>query len=181
MFINKIITSTTLPRLRQAVADAGRFMTERDDAEQYSAAWRDANDGYLDATWAAREAVCDELLPALIGGAWRCPTGQAWPAGTPKIQTKWALLDHPRLYRRPGATHRASWAGSALCGEPYLNPIGALNCEGLALARLFAECGCSVWHNPELSSWYPGKTSLVLIARGINADAAASLGFTKLA
>ena len=109
MFINKIITSTTLPRLRQAVADAGRFMTERDDAEQYSAAWRDANDGYLDATWAAREAVCDELLPALIGGAWRCPTGQAWPAGTPKIQTKWALLDTPGY--TGGLARRTAQAG----------------------------------------------------------------------
>ncbi len=181
MFINKIITSTTLPRLRQAVADAGRHMAARDDTEQYSPAWITANRAYDDAVWGAKEAIAAELLPALIGGTWRIPTGRAWPRNPQLRNSVRALLDHPQTFRLTGCTGVPCWGNTVLSAQPYLHPRGDLNCEGVQLAQQFAEHQAGVWHNPELSSWYPSKTTLVVIARGIDAAASASLGFVKLA
>ena len=72
----------------------------------------------------------------------------------------------------------------AVIGRPYnaFDKAGVLLAAARRAARdLAARYYASVWARPDLSSWYPGWTALVVVARGLEPGAAERFGFVALA
>ncbi|MDE2580919.1 MAG: hypothetical protein KGL52_04745 [Rhodospirillales bacterium] len=190
--------ATPLPTAAEQFPDlAAAVLTCRRTADEHHAAWRaswaEPHDRMLRAAralaWEGHQAalrradrcIAAELLPALLGGAWR-------PArrGTGLVTSRtagllcWPLIDHSRTFRRAETRGATAWRNSLLITEPYgtFTPDGDPAPKALAHARgIRAEIGAGVWARPDLSPWNPGGTALVLIAAGLRPEDASKFGF----
>jgi hypothetical protein len=168
-------------------ADAAIPYPDINSSYEYRAAWRRASNNKDAARSAMVETYGSELLPAILGGEWKLTKRELvvrmrsqevwWPCCSP-------LFDHPlnfRLRSRGALT----WKNCAAIGHPYilydniertsLDKRMLLKAEGLA--RRF---GIGIWARPDLSAWYPGRTSLVIAALGLAPARAAEFGFIAL-
>jgi hypothetical protein len=149
--------------------------------------------GARPAEWAAAAeattAYAEELLPTLFGGSWRLSTRNANFPPAVFSSGKWrpipslhSLFDHPLVFRRSGTRGHDSYKNTVILGRPY--PIVSAEGELLQSARdvgtWLAERGWGVWWRPDLSSWYPGWTQLVVAKHGIQACGTPD-GFTPIA
>lgn len=165
------------PRLRQA-------MTEFEAAFKLI---RTTQPGARGASDAARErcfdAYASELLPAILGGAWKhtdktvtAPGGRASRRPYPLFYHH-NLFDHPLVFRRIGGIRGlTTWHNCAVIGLPY--GIQAAATEDAA--SVTEKYGVGVWTRPDLSAWYPNWTCLVVAAIGLKPEEAARFGFTAL-
>lgn len=135
----------------------------------------------------ARDAYAGELLPAIFGGAWRLSTRHPhWPArifGRGKASHhsygRWTLFDHGLVFRARGTRGPDTYKNCAVIGRPYTVPSAWLR-PGTGAAEEAAALfvmGLGVWWRPDLSTWNPPKTQLILCAQGLRADDAARFGF----
>ena len=152
--INKITPPPTLPRLRKAVAAAGRYMSERNAVPRRSMAQTGLQPmtATLTPPGPPREAIRDELLPLLIGGAWRIPDRTGVAVRNASDPNALAIVGSSPDFLPP-ARGRRSWRklGRSPCwsAEPYMHPRGTLNTEGVApCSAVHRMQGCNVWHNP---------------------------------
>jgi hypothetical protein len=156
--------------------------------------WRQATEGAEAAEAVVNAAYASELLPAVLGGAWtRTDAALKVPAprtftGTELLyghgQYYHDLLDHPLHFRRRGTSGMLTLKDGAVIGRPYnaFDKAGVLLAAARRAARdLAARYYASVWARPDLSSWYPGWTALVVVARGLEPGAAERFGFVALA
>jgi hypothetical protein len=157
-------------------------------------AWREATERAEAAEAVVDAAYASELLPALLGGAW-AQTDAALKVPAPDTFTGTELLygqrdyyhnllDHPLHFRRHGTSGMLTLKDGAVIGRPYnaFDKVGALLDTARRAARdLAARYYASVWARPDLSSWYPGWTALVVVARGLEPGAAERFGFVALA
>ena len=177
---------------RSRAADAAASAAQTPSEAAATARWRaaaraaraDAKDAHDTALATAYAALATDLLPPLLGGAWR-PTqiGSLIRPGEWSLLTR-PLVDHARAFRRADARGPTTWRNAVLVSEPYgvFDRTGAPAADALAQARrIRAELGVGVWGRADLSPWYPGWTALVLIAADLRPDAAARFGFTPLA
>jgi hypothetical protein len=188
------------PLLRAAVARCGVRLRRRnraDDALDHATAakapaavlrWHRRNFAaavlaHEEARAAARALYASELLPAILGGEWTARGGLTLPHPSPRVRVKGPLLDHPVTLRRPGFRGRLTWQIGAIIGQPYglFDDAGTVNPDALELARMFGDRGVAVWARPDLGEWFPGATSLVLVARGLDPAQAERFGFAVLA
>ena len=198
------MTVNDFPKIRTAIefAHAARLAAESAQAALTAERgdWRlraqaaSARAAHQVAEDALLAAYARDLLPSILGGAWHvCRPGQSpvWAAyarggaGAESVgDFTGALVDHPHTFRRVGSRGRLTWENSVVLTEPYnvwSRDRGAVTDEARAHAALLhARHGLSVWTRPDLSGWFVGWTSLVLIARGIAPARAPAFGFTAL-
>ena len=93
------------------------------------------------------------------------------------------LVDHRQHFRQRGSHGRATWRDTVFASQPYPEPDNAVLSEkALEEARCAAhEHGVGVWVSAQYSCWYTGRTTLVLIGRGLRPENAARFGFTAVA
>jgi hypothetical protein len=157
-------------------------------------AWREATERAKAAEAVVAAAYASELLPALLGGAWtRTDAMLKVPApdtftGTESLygQAEFYsfLLDHPLRFRRRGTSGMLTLKNGAVIGRPYnaFDKAGVpLDAARRAARDLAFRYHASVWARPDLSSWYPGWTALVVVARGLEPGAAERFGFVAFA
>lgn len=152
------------------------------------AAWKrlhDAADAAYDQVLAT---YASEILPATLGGEWRHTHATLYvpSPGRPRayVAGSVGLFDHPLHFRRERPKGKLTWSNCALIGQPYLSKRADGTRDQWSLAEaaaLITDYGVGVWARDDLSAWYPGWTTLVLAAKGLRPDAAASFGFTALA
>ncbi len=183
-------TLAAVAQCRVTLAEQNRIAaaigTARPDREQ-RIAQRSAEAAHDAAARAALTAYADEMLPAVLGGAWqRAAAGSLIPYGRPADREMfgWPLIDHALNFRRTGTSGPLTWAIGVLLAEPY----NALDRDGQPLApalaqarRLRAELGIATWASAPLSWWYPGSTALLILTPNLRPDRAAPAGFTALA
>lgn len=133
-------------------------------------------------------AVAEDLLPAVLGGEWRqakhAPnTIRRGRFGGLEYEPIPQLFDHRTRYRMRGTSGPATWANTVLAAEPYRWPIGDLLSMDFIedYHRLAKAFNVGVWAARHLSVWYPGKTTLVLVGRGLLRETARKFGFTRVA
>ena len=127
-------------------------------------------------------ALAEEVLPAILGGRWflsRTSLNQLFSFARYPSQ----LIDHCLSFRERGPRGRATWVNTILASQPYPYPQGSrLWVEGLVDPRRAAdEHGVGVWVADQSSSWYTGRTTLVLIGRGLIPENALRFGFAAVA
>ena len=134
-------------------------------------------------------AYASELLPAILGGAWRRtesavrePTGLRY-YGRPIYSDYYTLFDHPLHFRRAGTKGMATWTNAVVVGRPYnIFKDGNPRDEAVRHAESLVEKHhVGVWARPDLSAWYPGSTALVIAGKGLRAEDADRFGFVALA
>ena len=193
------------PKIREAIEEyhAARLAAEAAHRELVAASrdWRlrslaaAADEAMSASAHALREAYASDLLPVILGARWRPCQGSASPVWTAMRRRGFGdeysrtfagiLIDHTHAFRRVGARGALTWENSVVLSEPYdawdrehrTVTDGARAHAGVLGARL----GLSVWTRPDLSGWFKGWTSLVLIARGLDPAGAAAVGFVALA
>jgi hypothetical protein len=115
---------------------------------------------------AARNAYATELLPALLNGQWQ--STQGW--SLLEYQGCLPLFDHASVFRLRGRRAPNSWTICAVVAHPYARPE----------PNIPVWPGVTVWTRPDLSSWYPNSTWLVVAARGLADRDPAQFGFTAV-
>jgi hypothetical protein len=138
----------------------------------------------------AYAAYATELLPAItphMSPPWSPGKAghligdhEASTYGRKDIPDLWScprLLDHPAIFRRQGVRGPTTWRNAVQIGEPYWIDAPA---EAVNEARYLAGFGLGVWHRTDLSAWFPGRTNLVVIARGLRPEDAPTFGFTAV-
>ena len=140
-------------------------------------------------TWdAANEAYAGEMLAALLPGApWTIANeGRFWALirhdGDLAKYLLQYTLDHMLVFRRTLTKGRRTWASTALIGRPYdaIYSDGTLSSDTAEDAARLAKLGLGVWIRPDLSSWAPGRTQLVIAAAGLETKSAAEFGFIDI-
>ncbi len=88
------------------------------------------------------------------------------------------------MFRQRGIRGPSNWRTSAVISQPY----NALDRNGELLpsfheaaTALAAQHNVGVWVRNDLSSWCPGWTNLVVIARGLHPELAQHFGFQNVA
>ena len=130
----------------------------------------------------ALDAIARELLPTLFGGEWVLDKGEGrlvWPSSE-----EWRLItplyDHGDIFRQRGRGPQG-WHNSVIVSQPYNNyifPNGGLYSRCTRAAQVLAhQCRVGTWISPELSSYIPGQTALVLLAGGLTPEHAPLFGF----
>jgi hypothetical protein len=131
----------------------------------------------------ALKAYADELLPDILGGQWMLTERYTWP---PFYRVKKyegvddPIYDHETVFRQRGCRGTNNWRTCAVISQPYnaLEPNSELRSAATALT---AQYNVGIWLRADLSSWLPGRTSLVLIARRLRSDWAQNFGFHSIA
>ena len=134
----------------------------------------------------ALQAYADELLPHLLGGQWIVTQRYGWPpfyhANSHSIGSP--IYDHEIVFRQRGIRGPSNWRTCAVISQPY----NALDRNGELLpsfheaaTALAAQHNVGVWARNDLSSWCPGWTNLVVIARGLHPELAQHFGFQSVA
>jgi hypothetical protein len=174
------------PRVEAAAALSREALSiARDEKE-----WR-KRAAYDAARVAERAAFAEELLPSIFPGT-QWAASQTWIGrllnqkgryDSPLMDLVHDLLDHGAVFRRRGSRGPTTWGNAAIIGQPYnaFGNGGEFQEAAIAEARLLAELGVGVWISRELSTWYPGWTSLVVAAHGLQPQEAEKHGFLVLA
>ena len=139
-------------------------------------------------------AYAGELLPAILGGEWTMCRHGASPIWQPHKGQGFGdyaqsftgpLLDHTHAFRRAGVRGPLTWRNGALTSEPYDafdRKAGAVPASAEEHARLLrAEHGLGTWLHPDLSAWFRGWTTLVIVASALRPEDAGGFGFIPLA
>jgi len=142
---------------------------------------------------AVHRGYAKEMLPALLSSGPFVKSRGSVSEGSPIIplafilrggmerlggkEWQWdmdTLLDHVTVFRRKGARRKVSWADSVLISHPYCLPD-----HPIVLPPHVEALGLGIWARPDLSSWH-SHTTLLVIAKGLPSELAASFGFTDL-
>jgi hypothetical protein len=147
---------------------------------------------------ASRDAVDDayasEMLPAVLDGEW---VRTQHSIKVPKEERSASyyfgsrqsgLIDHPRTYRRRGSRGMITLK-CAVCIAHFYNVFGRGEDRGKSISQSMRDeatslCDMyqvSVWVRPDLSSWFPDWTCVVLCGRGLPHNGAEEFGFIALA
>ena len=160
-------------------------LAEQEAVERAEAAWHRV---HAAARRATDTAIAVELLPTIFGGEWQ--TAAADPCELLGIDQHTihglSLLANGSdvVFVPKHAPDRPSLSSAVLVGQPCVDlgansdPNGDVASE--CARYLTWERGVSVWASAELSTFWPGDTMLVLIARGLPADPT-TYGFVDLA
>jgi hypothetical protein len=170
--------TTNYPRLAAAIAHAASVGGQHADSH--------INCDLCAAQAEASQAYADELLPDILGGQWIATRHYGWPpfyhANNHSIGSP--IYDHEIVFRQRGIRGPNSWQTCAVISQPY----NALAVDGeprpsfeQAAIALTAQHNVGVWVRADLSSWFPGSTSLVVIARGLRRELAQHFGFRSVA
>ena len=167
-------------RLAAAIADAARCDGRHDDRHTRRTAgdWRECR--LCVAHRQADAAYAGELLPAVLGGEWKPATNSAWSGPMRGDDTTGMLFDHDKTFRRRDATGPHRWNTCAIVSQPF-GPVlhdGVFHPGFVAGAQaLWDRHGVGVWVSRELSAYSPGRSVLVLMAKGLVPERAARSGF----
>jgi hypothetical protein len=149
-------------------------------------AWGQTVKDYNDARAVVESAYATELLPTILGGVWketmsqiREPTGMRYYR--PVCGNYYKLFDHPLHFRRVGAKGTATWENTVIVAHPYnIFEDGVLHDYIVKTAKRFVDSNhVGLWARPDLSSWFPGHTALVIA--GKNLRDAGQFGFVSMA
>jgi hypothetical protein len=121
--------------------------------------------------------VAAKLLPALFAGSPLWATSQSISSILGYACWDHDLLDHYCMFRRRFAKGPSNWGISAVVAQPYTRRDDLYMGAFERAAKLWAEHGVTACHAHCFSFWYPGWTTLVITARGIDAARARDLGF----
>lgn len=168
--------SNTFPRIEAACAASTEAMAQQYAAQTTSDRLR-ASHASRHAAELARAAYGEELLPRLFGGAWRLsrhnhnyPPAILTPRRCHVHVSSHALFDHPLVYRLDGTRGPDSPKNCVIIGRPYGAVVnGELTTFARQDAAQLAGMGWGIWWRPDLSTWYPGWTQLVVAKHGIQA------------
>lgn len=123
------------------------------------------------------------MLPATLGGRWCHTEAQLWIGYRIGVAGGLcrSLLDHPLHFRRLDAPKgKLTRHNCALLGQPYPCALTLASSGARQDVVDLAAHGFAAWARDDLSAWYPGWTELVLVAAGLDPDAADSFGFIAL-
>jgi hypothetical protein len=181
---------TQFPQITAACAEIKHWMAIRNQQEKdkLRSRWRYPEEEA--ARDRVRLAYAEEMLAPILGSKWKPSTRSTI---TTRGRKNWGyprwhefgrpLFDHTDVYRQVGARGPNTWENCCAVSHPY----GALDKDGKPLdgalnhAGGLAIEGLGTWVRKDLSSWYPGWTQLVIVAKGLPAAQAAKYGFIALA